>query len=921
MTSLYEDIKKHVILQLRAVEAPTSQQIKKIITAVVKMQRDLDRTEEVDEAALFRDVQSQVNTWQAEPSVLRDRKHVDWLPQRKAEMAELEWSFWKRYRQYLEEEKHWPSSVTAKLDKITDATLGDIGNPAQHGQWDRRGMVVGEVQSGKTANYTGLICKAVDAGYKLIIVLAGMTNDLRSQTQSRLDAEFLGFESEVDKVQSNGSRIGVGKIDAPGQLIAHPLTYSSKDGDFRANKSTNLQLGGSPLLLVVKKHTSVLKRILSWVENQGKIHPETGKRIVDNIPLLLLDDEADNASVNTKKEDEDPTRINQAIRLILNAFQQKSYVGYTATPFANIFILPDEEDKSKYGPDLFPSGFIYYISPPSTYVGPARLFGLSEDLDGGDKTTLGLPLIRNAGDAVAVFPFSHKKDLDVSNLPKTLIDAIRSFVITCAARRARGQKDVHNSMLIHVTRFNHVQQSVMDLVGKELIDMQRMIEHGTGQQATRLIEALEKLWKDDFVPTTKGVMKTSDDPQLVTVAWKDVQRELFPAISRIVVRGINGEAKGVLDYDNNPTGLNVIAVGGDKLSRGLTLDGLSVSYYIRPAKNYDTLLQMGRWFGYRPGYLDLCRLYTTNDLLGWYEHIAVANEELRREFNFMELSRLTPIDYGLKVRTHPNGLNVTAANKIRHGKKMQVSFSGHLSQTTIFHKNAKIIDDNLAATENWLKTLDKPKVEKTKLTWNDVSDTQIIAFLESYTSHPLCRKAATDLLAKYIAKVAGFGELTRWTVVVVSNSASDATPYTLAGNKIGLSTRAENDPDDSSQYMLNKSNILSPKDERADLTDTQIAAALTANIAAYDSGDTRLTNSPKSPSGPFIRRQRPARNGLLLIYPLDHTIITKPVLSKPIIGFAISFPESTKGKESAIEYQVNTTYWRDRYGEDDDDDV
>ena len=656
------------------------------------------------------------------------------------------------------------------------------------------------------------------------------------------------------------------------------------------------------------------------MENQGKLHPKTGKRIVDNMPLLLLDDEADNASVNTKNKDEDPTRINQAIRLILNAFQQKSYVGYTATPFANIFILPDEEDTSKYGPDLFPSGFIYYITPPSTYVGPAKLFGLSEDLDGGSNTTRGLPLIRKANDAVDVFPLSHKKDLGVSRLPKTLIEALRSFVLTCAARRVRGQKDVHNSMLIHVTRFNHVQQTVMDLVSTELIEMQRMIEYGTGQQATRLMEAMEKLWIEDFLPTTKSVMKSVDDPQLIDVTWKDVRRELFPAITRILVRGINGEAKGVLDYENHPTGLNVIAVGGDKLSRGLTLDGLSISYYIRPAKNYDTLLQMGRWFGYRPGYIDFCRLFTTDDLLGWYEHIAVANEELRREFNIMELTHQRPIDYGLKVRTHPDGLNVTAANKIRHGRKMQVSFSGHLSQTTIFHKNGKVHADNLQATENWLKTLSRPKVEKTKVTWTGVSATQIVAFLEKYTSHPLCRKAETDLLAKYIEKLVGFGELKNWTVVVVSNSESAATPYTLAGHKIGLTTRADNTPDDSSIYMLNKSNILSPKDEQVDLTDPQLAAALAANIVAFEKGDTR-SKTPVSPSGPFIRGQRPAQNGLLLIYPLDPKKITKPILSKPIIGFAISFPESSKGKESAIEYQVNTTYWRDRYGEEDDDEI
>lgn len=919
MTNLYEEVKKHVVMSLRDKPAPQAEQIKQHISAVVQMQRALGRTEEIDEGALFRDILSHVSTWQADPSVLRDRRHVNWLPERK---AEIEWNFWKRYRQYLEEEKNRPLTVTAKLDKITDSILGDIGNPSQHSQWDRRGMVVGEVQSGKTGNYTGLICKAVDAGYKLIIVLAGMTNDLRSQTQSRLDAEFLGFESEVGKVHGNGSRIGVGLIDTPGQLIAHPLTYSSHDGDFRAKKSANLQLGGSPLLLVVKKNTSVLRRILVWAENQGKIHPETGKKIVDGVPLLLLDDEADNASVNTKKEDEDPTQINKAIRLILNSFQQRSYVGYTATPFANIFILPDEEDKSQYGDDLFPKGFIYYISPPSNYVGPVQLFGLTEDLNGGDKASDGMPLIREADDAVIIFPPSHKKELQVDELPESLIKAMQSFVISCAARRVRGQKDVHNSMLIHVTRFNLVQRQVMELVNTELVSMLRTIEFNTGAQAARLFERLEELWMNDYLPTFESVRQIYDDPQLIPLEWKDVRGELLNAISRIQVRGINGDVGGALDYDNNPNGLNVIAVGGDKLSRGLTLEGLSVSYYIRPAKNYDTLLQMGRWFGYRSGYVDLCRLYTTDDLVGWYEHIAVANEELRREFNFMELSRLTPEDYGLKVRTHPTGLNVTAANKIRHGKKMRVSFSGHLSQTTIFHKDSKIHDENLAVTDQWIKSLKQPaETDKKRVVWRDVPAARIISFLEHYTTHPLCRQAEGDLLIKYIQKLLGHGELDSWTVALVSNSMSKATQATIGGHDIGLLYRADNRPDDSSLYMLKKSNILSPEDEQLDLSDEQRTRALTNNIAAWEIGETHSKKKPERPSGPFIRGVREPQKGLLLLYPLDPTLLEKPFTSTPIIGFAVSFPESSRGQASAIEYQVNTKYWRDRYGEEDEDDA
>ena len=919
MSNLYEEVRKVVTVTLRDKQYPQADQIKHHISAVLQMQRQLGRTEEIDEAALFRDILSQVNTWQAEPSVLRDRKHANWLPDHK---VKIQWDFWKRYRRYLEEEKNRPSDVTGKLDKITDLILGDIGNPAQQGQWDRRGMVVGEVQSGKTANYTGLICKAVDAGYKLIIVLAGMTNDLRSQTQSRLDEEFLGFESEVGKVHGNGSRIGVGLIDTPNQLVAHPLTYSSHNGDFRANKSANLQLGGSSLLLVVKKNPDVLKRILAWVENQGKIHPETGKKIVDGVPLLLLDDEADNASVNTKKEGEVPAQINKAIRQILNAFQQRSYVGYTATPFANIFILPDEEDNLQYGDDLFPKGFIYNITPPSNYVGPLHLFGLTEDLDGSDNTTNGLPLIRGADDAKNIFPLSHKKELEVDELPESLIEAIKSFVISCAARRVRGQKDVHNSMLIHVTRFNLVQRQVMDLVNDELAKILRMIEYNTGAQAARLLEQLEEIWREDYLPTFESVILAFDDPQIIPLEWKDVRGELMTAITKIQVRGINGDVGGTLDYENNPNGLNVIAVGGDKLSRGLTLEGLSVSYYIRPAKNYDTLLQMGRWFGYRPGYVDLCRLYTTDDLVGWYEHIVVANEELRREFNFMELSHLTPEDYGLKVRTHPTGLNVTAANKIRHGKKMRVSFSGHLSQTTIFHKDSAIHEENLEVTNQWIQSLNSPtKIGKKRIVWQDVTAAQVVRFLEYYVSHPTCRRAESDLLIQYIQKLLGHGELTNWTVALVSNSMSKATQTKIGGHNIGLLLREDSTPDDNNLYMLKKANILNPEDEQLDLSEKQQEKALIDNIASWEKGETRSKKKPIRPSGPFIRSVRPPQNGLLLLYPLDPTLVKKPFTRTPIVGFAISFPRSSRGEASAIEYQVNTKFWRDRYGEEDDDDV
>ncbi len=923
----YDDIKSIILRNLRKEGAVTEENVRQEIATLLSAFRAANLVCEINDEALFLDVTTLINIWQADPSVLRD-KHRNWLPDWRGEIT---WSFWNRYREYLEEEKNWSSLVINKLDSVTDSILGDIGNPNEGGTWDRRGMVVGDVQSGKTANYTGLICKATDAGYKLIIVLAGMTNDLRSQTQARLDTEFLGFESEVGKVQQYGSRIGVGLLPGHDQLIAQPLTFSSKDGDFRKNQSTNIPLGGNPLLLVVKKNKPVLERILTWIEGQAITHPGTGEKLVRDLPVLLLDDEADNASVNTKKDDEDPTAINRVIRRILKTFSQSSYIGYTATPFANIFILPDNEaDPSVHGEDLFPRNFIYYINPPNHYVGAARVFGFPEDVEDLEVEDQSLPLIRWAEDAQPVFPPGHRKILQVDHLPESLIEAIRVFILICAARAARGRQSVHNSMLIHVTRFNAVQSQIIELVDSEITGIRRMLEFRTGPQADTLLAEMHRLWDEDFAPTTAAVRKKTDDRMLTRVSWEAVEPRLLEAARKIEVRGINGDAGGVLDYEQNKkTGLHVIAVGGDKLSRGLTLEDLSVSYYIRPARNYDTLLQMGRWFGYRPGYLDLCRLYTTNELVDWYQHISVATEELKREFRLMELNKLTPEQYGLRIRTHPAGLNITAANKIRSGQTLQVSFSGQLSQTTVFHRDKDLQERNFARLDSWVAGLGEPqRLNTVSPVWEGLPPETVVDFLRNFETHPLSRKADADLLVKYIRKLNGYDRLKNWTVMLASSQTATEI-FPVGGHSIGLIKRSDcrADRKDSKRhadkYFLKNSNILSPSDQLVDLDNNQKEEALQKTIDAWREGKIRSKNQPELSSGPFIRKIRPKENGLLLIYPLDPVHIAgadDPVCKVPITGFAVSFPDSRR-QNDAVEYKVNPKYWEDRYGSEDEEEA
>jgi hypothetical protein len=901
--------------------------------------------------------------------------HTPWLPGKR---GSIQWRFWTRYMTYLEREFGMPPTVVNSLHELTDMVLERLEEPMRPGRWDRRGMVVGSVQSGKTANYVGLINKAVDAGYKLVIVLAGIHSNLRAQTQLRVDEGVLGFDTQKTRKLDNKSQwVGVGNL--PGdKLVIHSLTSSDEKGDFNKKMAdtVGVMIGGDPVVLVIKKNSPVLKNLVTWVLHVGGSDDQvTGKRVVHNVPLLLIDDEADNASINTKDKagpaSNDVTAINGRIRQLLDAFEKSAYVGYTATPFANIFINPDAETPD-HGDDLFPRSFIINVKPPTNYVGPARVFGLDGDVDANIPPLDGLDIVREIDDfaAPSAFPPGHRSDHVPTELPASLRKAVRCFILCCAARRARGQGKKHNSMLIHVTRFVNVQANVVRLVRDELIALQRRIEFGDGSRKPSITEELRDLWENEFVPVSE-LMGDDAGPE---VSWKEVSAELHPAAAKITVATINGFAKEALDYrDHEAEGRSVIAVGGDKLSRGLTLEGLSISYFLRTTRMYDALMQMGRWFGYRPGYLDLCRLFTTKMLSNWYRYIALADEELRREFDYMVKAGLTPERYGLRVRTHPAGMIVTALNKMSHGVNRQLSWEGTLVQTTDLPKDAARIDANIAATEKLLMALGNAESREGPRIWRGVKAEQVAGFIAGLRYPSLSAGAGGDQLAAFIRKQVNKlpTELTSWTIVLASNSQIKARPVTIAGHTVGLLVRNPESQTDST-YRLNRSNILNPADEsldfeglkfdrqwfddvcwKADLVadrewlEERISAGLDAEKVALDltnrwmeAGKIRKPKNEKyeRPNGRVLRVLRPRERGLLLIYPLSPPKeITGLAGTKdrkermpeltgldergtPIIGVALSFP--TSDTALGCEYRVNRVWQAEieddeRYDDDD----
>jgi hypothetical protein len=913
----------------------------------------------IDVEALTTELRHLFSVGVQDATVLDDHdpsRHVPWLPGKK---GSIKWRFWNRYMTYLERDFGMAPTVVNNLHELTDMILERIEEPARDGPWDRRGMVVGSVQSGKTANYIGLINKAVDAGYKLVIVLAGIHSNLRAQTQLRVDEGVLGFDTQKNRKLDNSNQwVGVGRL--PGErLVMHSLTSSAEDGDFNKTvaETQNVMIGSDPVVLVIKKNSRLLGNLIKWVLHvAGSDDPDTGKRVVRNVPLLLIDDEADNASINTKDKAavqgvNDVTAINGKIRKLLDAFEKSAYVGYTATPFANIFINPAAETP-EHGDDLFPRSFIINVKPPSNYVGPVKVFGLDGDADAGILAHDGIDIVREIDDfaAPSTFPPRHKKDHVPTELPASLKRAVRCFILACAARRARGQGKKHNSMLVHVTRFVDVQNHVVRLVRDEVVALQRRIEFGDGSRKPTVRDELRGLWETEFVPVSQALGEDAKP----ALTWEQVDAELHGAVSKFVILPINGFAKEALDYkEHEVEGRNVIAVGGDKLSRGLTLEGLSISYFLRTSRMYDTLMQMGRWFGYRPGYLDMCRLFTTGLLSAWYRHIALADAELRREFDYMVAAGLTPEQYGLRVRTHPGGMTVTALNKMCHSQSLELSWAGVLVQSTQLPKDENRVAENLRATSGLLGAL--PAAEsigghETRI-WRNVEASNVATFVETLQLPPQSARASGRQLAAFIRQQAmkQEPELTSWTVALISVAQGRHTQ--IAGNDVGLVERsAEHQTADS--FGLRKANILSPADEGWDFegqTFTQewfdsivdkpelaadldwlrdqidddardIALELTRRwqqtvppkLRPPDKGET------KRPNGRVLRVLRRRSHGLLLIYPLqppeavkgDNGMRDTPTgmlrNGDPIIGVALSFP--TSDTVLGVEYRVNRVW-------------
>ncbi|MGJ6125546.1 Z1 domain-containing protein [Mycolicibacterium sp. Y3] len=802
--------------------------------------------------------------------------------------------YWRRQRNFLAHDLGREDFEIDDLDRASNDVLEHLEDPHLETGFAIRGLVIGHVQSGKTQNFSALIAKAADAGYKIVIVLSGLHNTLRQQTQRRLERD-LGRENVA----------GVGEPEAGKRW--QWMTGSEVWGDFDPGAvNAALLQGNENVIFVVKKNKTRLERLIEWMDG----------RVPDHVPVLVIDDEADQASINTGgnrnfeareevdlvgdsdfdgdnlDDDElDPSTINLNIRLLLRSFVRCSYVAYTATPFANVLIDPSAYDVQG-GNDLFPRNFIISLPTPpgGLYVGATQLFG-RDRLPADAQTSAdedGLNVIEFVPDheVEMLVPPPRQRAGFVPIAPPTLKQALVDYVLASAAWLQRSGKDEPCTMLIHTD----MRRAMQDPLGPEVRAELAYIRQRWLYESSEYRPLLKARWDDRFRPLTISINLDLD--RLFDVIEPYIDRLLRDGID---VRILNSNWSDTVDFDHEPT-LKAVLIGGNKLSRGLTIEGLLVSYYVRETLYYDTLMQMGRWFGYRGRFVDLTRIYSTEQLVTCFHDLATAEEELRRQISRYKRDRLTPTRFVPKVRTHPL-MQITSESKMQAAVRVNLNFAGERVQTLRFpEKPTDALLANLDVTRQLLSSLGQADGQSdAKPSWSAVSPDVVKRFLYDFR---VMNQFAIDppSVVEYIDNQLHHGELMRWRVLLSSairqrdeaGWTEDLGVYGMPRVPLISRSRLANDP-------TSLGVVTDPGDELIGLSDQQIIDA-----------DREFEDGHYGSRAEAYRSRRDPVEGLLMLYPISAfsspganassnrvRLFADPSRAQTLIAYAVSFPFSS----------------------------
>ena len=743
----------------------------------------------------------------------------------------IAWTNWFRHEAYLRSQPKWKphqiASVSEESLRIISKTT-PIGRP----EFQCRGLVVGYVQSGKTANFTAVAARAADVGYRLIIVLSGIHDSLRNQTQKRLDLELAG--TGVDWI-----------------------TLTDEATDFREPEVADGFSSSGTVLIVAKKITPILKRLNQWFSKlEGRLA---------DVPVLLIDDEADQASINTRgnrsdpsidadpapDEDTAPSLTNALIRDILRKIPRATYIAYTATPFANILIDPDASD-NQVGEDLFPKDFVVQLPRPDGYTGTEELFGTSAQ---------GRDVLRpvDPADVKALKPKQRKKSEAIvawgpMDLPQSLADALLTFALAGAIRLLRGQLGKPNTMLVHVSQLQQDQLRIGEAIQEQI---RSWFHHESAEPGV-----LRKMFR-----STLAGLGSVDTPCSEEVLLEEAVTNL----ARLVVVVLNSTTGGELEYDAKPD-RQLVAVGGNRLSRGLTLEGLTIAYFLRTTTLADALLQMARWYGFRAGYEDLIRIWTTEGIAQWFVELALVEESLRDSITALNKAGRRPDQMAIRMRAHSK-LLLTSKNKSKMQTDDARSWSGENPQTILFPmKDRELLERNIELVSALLRQHPPTQDAYGGAIAHDVPAEDIALFLRRYEGHPNSIAFQGAEIADWILERTEAGELTNWTVFVANPQRE--RQVLLGGRPFGLVRR-------SLQANESIGILIDPRHEGVDLH-----------------GGPDNYRGASGFNARTMREERPAQQGLLLLYPLDPEPLRAP--TQAVLGLALSLPRTTDGDQPFV---------------------
>ena len=871
-------------------------------------------------------------------AILDSKEYTPWLDEY-WKKAGTERTFWNAYDQYLCQAKNWSPIAVQGIDEKTDEILDHCGNPNNNvGSWCRRGLVIGDVQSGKTAVFTGLLNKAVDAGYRVVIVLTGVLESLRRQTQGRLDLEFVGLTQENTNAGADAYVISVANFRnfSSKEKVICCKSFTDKDSDFKTDQAKSMKKGmeehpwdnpNRVLLFVLKKHKTVLEQFLEWMSKKENMF---SNRNGVQPAVMIIDDEADNASVNTNPDPfENPTTINKKIREILQQCNRVSYVAFTATPFANVFINSDDEDQDLK--ELFPNDFITCTCIPSSYFGVNRMLNDSNDPNSDEETeSSSTSLLHRISDAESGIPLKHKQD-DIPSLylPESLRTAVRQYFLINAIRDLReAETNTHRTMMVNVSRFTDAHKHLKKLIKKYCQTLQKEINvHAVATDGDKnpVIAQLKEDFERDFYDCGK--------------TWNAVKQSLEKSNLDVNVWAISQKSEDVLDYENHKKdGLRVIVIGGFGLARGVTLEGLCVSYLYRTTAYYDTLMQMGRWFGYRPGYGDLCKVWLSPKTIGYYRQIALATEELKEDIGRMQACHKTPRDFGLRVQDSPAALMITSSNKMRSSELVdwEPSMSFRSVETPKLRRADR--DNNFAVAESLLNSMINAEIPKDswssdfRILYRKVPKKIVADFVRSFRVHPSNYQLANfdddeQGMSNFIANT-DIAALQEWDVVIWGNNPNKSNCSCTLNDSIELGAL---DRSGDRGAWESKEGVFSIDKNRVSGSDVEAVGFSATEKKNFESRHKELVAQKQTVLGlrSYFRDQR--KTPLLVVMPV-HLIETKPTVGgqkKETVQFTdevhltycLSFCnfEDAKARRGRVKYRVNQT-WMHQYFDVDEED-